>query len=196
MRATEFVFEALIEPSAVPNTMSLWHGGDLDSNPKYKSGRTEYGPGLYLITKYDVAIKYAKGSRKLYMVTIEKGNAASDVKIDLDKAVDFVNTYVAKSKKQGIIARLENLAKIKNDGIVAQWFINIMINEDAIKPSQMNTLRQFLVDNRCDYEIQKNPFGWSDSVMIVLFNMNKVTNIKQVKPGDKIAEYDLPNTFN
>ena len=63
------------------NTMTFWHGGNLDDYNQgainQKAGRYEYGPGLYLITKYSEAIKYAKGSRKLYKVTVEKGNNIS-----------------------------------------------------------------------------------------------------------------------
>lgn len=50
--------------------MSFWHGGNLHDNYEaisQKRGRYEYGPGLYLITKYDEAIKYTKGQRKFYI---------------------------------------------------------------------------------------------------------------------------------
>ena len=56
-------------------TMTFWHGGNLDTSTdvSHKTGRWEYGPGLYLTTQFDVVQKYAKGSRKLYRVVVEKG---------------------------------------------------------------------------------------------------------------------------
>ena len=68
--------------------------------------------------------------------------------------------------------------------------VNILLNEEAIKPSKMNVLREFLVNNGIDYELVSNPFGWHET-MIVLYNMNKISSKKQIKPKDKIKEYDL-----
>jgi hypothetical protein len=73
----EYLKEDSISPSTEPNTMSLWHGGDLEGayqeTISHKKGRSEWGPGLYLTTHYGTAQKYSKGSRKLYMITIKKG---------------------------------------------------------------------------------------------------------------------------
>jgi len=86
-----------ITESAQP-TMTLWHGGNLKNGLTdtivHKKGKWEYGPGLYLTTHYHTATRYAKGSRRLYKVTIEKGNNADDVYIDLPIVMEFVNSYV------------------------------------------------------------------------------------------------------
>jgi len=45
-------------------TMSFWHGGNLDDYDDviaHKKGRSEFGPGLYLTTSWDVVQKYRKG---------------------------------------------------------------------------------------------------------------------------------------
>ena len=56
MRISEFVIENTVELSKEPGTMSLWHGGNLTSDlvliPQ-KTGRFEYGAGLYATTHYD-----------------------------------------------------------------------------------------------------------------------------------------------
>lgn len=194
MRAYDFLVEEIISPSMHPNTMSLWHGGDLNATVKYKSGRTEYGPGLYLITKYSVAQKYAKGSRKLYMITIAKGASSDEVFIPLDDVVKFTNSYTAVAKRKSVSEYIQRLSK---DGhtIRAQVLINILINENAIKPSNMNMLREFLVHSGVDYQVVPNAFGWNDAVMVVLFNMNKVVNSRRIMPNDDIQQFDLPTTF-
>lgn len=61
----------------------FWHGGNLENKGdviNHKSGRYEYGPGLYLITHYETALKYSKGSRKLYLISVEVGTDINDVK--------------------------------------------------------------------------------------------------------------------
>jgi hypothetical protein len=128
------------------------------------------------------------------MVTIEKGKSSDEVYIPIESLKEFINTYVAHAKRKDIIERLEKRQN-QNAAVKAQWFINIVLNADAIKSSDMDKLRAFLVENECDYGIQESPFGWGGSVMVILFNMKKVVNIKQVKPTDKIAQYELPNTF-
>ena len=94
--------EVSISPSSTPNTMSFWHGGRLDDayedSINQKKGRTEYGPGLYLTTHHGTARKYSKGSRRLYLLTVAKGNNADDITIPLEDMEKFVkeNCVVAK----------------------------------------------------------------------------------------------------
>lgn len=189
----EYLLEAEITPSTTPNTMSLWHGGDLDREYKTKKGRFEYGPGLYLITHYQTAQKYAKGSRKFYMITINKGNDMNDTPIKLDKVTEFVNDNISKPKRKEILERINKLAD--GDSVIANYINNIFINEDAIPPGKATSYRDFLVKNGVDYLIDKKPFGW-DATMVVLFNMDKITKKIMVKPNDKIIEFDLPRDFN
>jgi hypothetical protein len=194
MRAYEFLTEDIIEPSTDPGTMSLWHGGNLDATVKYKAGRTEYGPGLYLVTNYATVQKYAKGSRKLYMITISRGKSTEEVLIPIANVQQFVKSYVIATKRKDVTERMQRLAKDGNN-ILAQHFINVLVNEDAVKPSNMSAMREFLIQHGCDYQFVRNPFGWGDATMVVLFNMNKIVKTTVVTPKDKVAQYDLPPEF-
>jgi protein tyrosine/serine phosphatase len=193
----QFITEDTISPSTEPRTMSLWHGGDLsesyDETISHKKGRFEYGPGLYLTTHYGTAKKYAKGSRKLYLITIRKGININDIVITSEKVTAFVNEYVIKSKRKDVMFYIER--QIKNDKINAETFCNIIINNDAIKPSDTNRLRTFFIMNGIDYSIVNNAFGWHEK-MIVLFDMKLIINKVIVKPKDKIEVFDLPTDFN
>lgn len=60
----------------------------------------------------------------------------------------------------------------------------------SCKPTNTQKLRQFYIDNGVDYEIIDNAFGWGEKMM-VLYNMKKIVNVIQIKPGDKIEQYDL-----
>jgi hypothetical protein len=196
MNFIEFLIEDVVELSKEPDTISLWHGGNLTKElvliPQ-KNGRFEYGAGLYATTHYDTARKYSKGSRKLYKLTLKKGNDANNARIDYVKAIGFVNQFVIKSKRKDIIQRLENF--VKNDTISADIFNNVILNEKAIKAVDTIQLSQFFVDNGIDYLLVPNAFGWHE-MMIVIFNLNKIIDVQLIKPSDKIIDYDLPTTFN
>ena len=194
MKVQEILKEATIQPSTQPGTMSLWHGGNLDAIPKYKTGRTEYGPGLYMITNYEAVKKYTKGSRKLYLITIAQGKTTTEVTIPLQDVLNFVKLYVVAAKRKDVTARMTNLAK-DGSNILAQHFINVIVNEDAIRPGNKEIERAFLVQHGCDYQVVNNPFGWGNATMIVLLNKDKIVNYQVVTPKDVIQDYNLPPGF-
>jgi len=189
--------ESLIKSSDKPNTMSFWHGGDLgysySDTMSFKKGRFEYGPGLYLTTHYGTAKKYAKGSRKLYMITVEKGKELSAVNIDFEIVKQFINSWVITKKKKEITQRLER--HNKGGKVSAEILNNIIINEEAIKPNNMDELRKLFLSQGIDYYIVNNAFGWGEK-MLVLFNMKKIVDKIVVGSKDKIEEFDLPTDFN
>lgn len=196
MRFYEILTENAVEFSTEPGTMSLWHGGNLTSElvliPQ-KTGRFEYGAGLYATTHYDTARKYSKGSRKLYLLTLTKGVDANTARVDYDKALGFVNQFAIRNKRNEIIQRLEKFNQ--DSSIPAYVFNNIILNEKAITASNTANLSQFFVDNGIDYLLVPNAFGWNE-MMVVVFNLKKITKVQQIKPTDKIDTYDLPTGFN
>lgn len=193
----ETQFNKIVENEIVadndPNTMSFWHGGNLENYEdviSQKSGRFQYGPGLYLTTKYDDAIKYAKGSRKLYLVTVYKGNEMDNSSIDFDNVILFIKKYVIKSSQNEIINALSK--RVTNNTVPSFILNNLIINFDAIKPGNTKYLRQFYIDNGIDYNIVDNAFGWHEKMM-VLFNMKKIKNIQVIRSNDKIDYNMLDN---
>jgi hypothetical protein len=196
MLLRELFTEDTISPSDDPNIMSFWHGGDLSdtSMRPQKKGRFEYGAGLYLITKYEVAQKYAKGSRKLYKVDVHKGNDIRNVQLSAEDAKNFVNTYVKRVARQEILDHIDrNIERMGH--LNASTFNNIILNSAGIGSKDTVTLSQFLVANGADYELISSPFGWGNAVMMVLYNINKVAKITRVAPKDKITDWDLPGKF-
>lgn len=181
--------EGVFEIPSIPNTINFWHGGNLDSDfVAQKSGHYEYGVGLYAITDYTIAQKYSKGSRKLYLLVVEKGKDLNDSIIDFDKAKEFVNSYTKVNLRKELLARMEKYNK--SNTIKASIFNTILINNKALKPSYTIELRDFLVEQGIDYEIVENAFGGYNK-MLVLYNMKKLKKSIQVKPTDKIENYDL-----
>lgn len=177
--------------------LTLWHGGNLDGDYEHSKSKTStsyaYGPGLYLTTNYDVAIKYAKGSRKLYKITITKGVDLNEALLSLESIEGFIKSFVIGHKKKEIT---ERISKYINDGKVkAYLFNNILLNEEAVQVSKLRELRQFYIDNGIDYETVINAFGWGET-MIVLYNMTKIVDQSIMRPTEKIEVFNLPNDFH
>lgn len=183
--------EQVISPPDIPNSRTFWHGGNLDNmkdDINHAKSRYEYGPGLYLTTSFELAKDYAKGSRKLYMVTVENGKDISDSTIHRQLIDEFVYMNVIRSKRKLVKQHLDNWTR--SDGSVnADIFLNIMLNESAVKPSNAGKIRTFLVESGVDYHITGN-IRYNGEMMI-LFNMKKILKVQRVLPNDQIAVFDL-----
>lgn len=182
--------EEEIFPPNIPNTMNFWHGGNLDQYDDIiaqKNGRYEYGAGLYIATDYSTAIRYAKGSRKLYLITVEYGVDINYAFLDIENVKDFIDSYIIGSLKKMVSNRLEKY--IKNGKVPGYIFNNIILNEKAIKSTKTKFLREFYIKNGIDYDLMNNPFG--NGKMMVLYNMKKIVNKITIKPKDKIKVFEL-----
>lgn len=166
--------------------MVFWHGGNLDQfddTIAQKNGRYEYGPGLYLTEEYRVAQKYAKGGRKMYLVSVSKGVDINDAKLAIEDAVGFVNRYVMVANRKRII---NDLVAREEDGYVPAYVLmNLIINDKAIRPSNTPVLRSFLVDHGIDYEVVGN-YGGFGGKMMVLYNMKKIESYQLFKASDPV----------
>lgn len=193
---TDFLNENKLTIPNIPNTMNFWHGGNLNSFDdiiSQKNGRYEFGAGLYATTHYSTAEKYSRGSRKIYLLTVESGVDINYALLEPQAVKEFIDSYVIGRLRKGVWSRLQNY--MKDGKIKAYVFDNIILNDKAIKPTNTRYLRQFYVDNGIDYNMVNNPFGWGEK-MVVLYNMKKLVNTIQIKSTDHIEEYDLPTIFN
>lgn len=176
--------------------MEFYHGGNLDnidSTFSNKTGRMEYGPGLYGITHFSTAREYAKGSRKFYKLYIERGNDINSIDIPTSDAIKFVTMYATQSIRKELVSSIQKRSEQTGKGsIPAYMFLTMLVNRDAIKPSRTTILREFLVEHGVDYELIQNAFGWGDATMIVLFNMNKLKKVERITDTNNMKEFDLP----
>jgi hypothetical protein len=183
------------------NSIILWHGGrDLEysyrENHSFKKSRWEHGPGLYLTTHYERASKYAKGGGKTYKVEIEEGNDINNIKIDLLHVNEFINQYIIKSKKAELLDCIYDNVKRMNSGnqICADYFLNLIINMDAITTPKANHLQNFLVSHNVDYSVVNN-FGGRNETVLVVFNQEKIKKVKHVSAKD-VSLNDWELNFN
>jgi hypothetical protein len=160
--------------------VTFFHGGDLSNignDVKYTNKRCEYGAGLYITTHEETARRYAKGSRKLYSLTVEEGNDLEHSFIPVDAAKGFISSYVPKQKRADFLTRLE---KHKTEqGYKAYIFDNIIHNDKLLSNTNLNKLVDFYVENNIDHHIVENPFGWGET-MIVLYNIKKIKHFEKI----------------
>ena len=189
-RFVTFINEAVIKRDDNPNHMTFWHGGNLDdiSIKGNRSGRSAYGSGLYLAKSYNDAIKYAKGSRKLYRVVVEKGTDIKDVKLDIDAINSFMDKYISKAKQKEIKSYIDK--NIEHDKIDASIFNNLIINYKAISNKNQKELIHFLVNNGIDYEYHGRA-GYFHGDIMTLFNIHKIVDITRVTSKDKIEDFEF-----
>lgn len=181
------------------STISLYHGGrNLEQNYQetvaHKKGNWEYGPGLYLTTHYDTAYKYAKGGGKVFKVTVEEGQEADDVRLTREVIEQFAKRYVIGRKRQIVADAVNrNINRLKSDTISANTFINIIVNEGAIKNTDSGKFKDFLAQNGVDYIINTR-YGGRDETVLVVVNPKKIKKVEVVSPNTK--EFELPFKFN
>lgn len=177
--------------SLLESTVTLFHGGrnlehSFRDTISHSKGNWEYGPGLYLTDHYNVAARYAKGSSKLYRVTVEKGTDIRDVSISMDKANEFVKSNVKGSKRKECIDSFNRFAK--GDQVPASIFLNTMINHDAIVNTKSGALKDFLVSQGVDYaEEHSGSFGH----MLIVMNNSKIKKVEVVNRST-LKEFELP----
>lgn len=135
-----------------------------------------------------MSLEDIQGSRKLYIITVEKGNDITDSKIPLQNAIDFINSNVSKNVRRDLFERMKKYTK--NEMVDADVFNNLILNGKGLKGSKTSNLRQFLIDNNIDYEIVHNAFGFGEKMM-VLYNMKKIVNVYRFKSGDTLDNWDL-----
>jgi len=175
-----------------PNLMHFFHGGNLDeinTDIQQKASRQKFGAGLYLTTNYNVVLKYNKGSRKLYLVSVQKGNSIDEKIFTLEVIMQFLNTTYSKPKVKQILEWL-NYKPLKNNEVPGYLINNILINHNLLTPKISNEWKNFLVQNGVDYELVENAFGWGETMM-VLYNNNLIKHVKRINPKDKLPTYDL-----
>lgn len=189
--------EAKITQSEIPNTMTFWHGGNLDefkTSVSHKKGRYVYGAGLYLTTKYRIVADYTKGPRKLYKIVVEKGLDIDDSFIELEKAIEFVKSKVKVRERKTLIEIFKEKERTRHketpEGTIPGYFFNnVILNREAISNTKTKDLREFIVECGIDYELDNK------GDIMVLYNMDKIIETTRIMPNDEILTYDFRTYF-
>lgn len=183
--------ESTIKTSS--NSKLFFHGGNLqkfDYNEILtpKGGRYEYGIGLYLTTSRNVVEKYSKGSRKLYVVEIDKNIVSLDnVKVNVSEILNALKNILSKNDLITFKSRVDKMGK---EEISLESVNVILMNNDILKPKYASDIVKLFISKGADASVDSNVFGWGEE-QVVLFNFKKIKSIKQINKNDNNYFNDL-----
>ena len=181
------------------NTFQMYHGGKRWTRIPTEilgsaAGRYEAGAGIYFTNDYMTARKYAKGSRVVHLVEIDKNFKDLDnVYIPLSDVINFVNTCNGMRHKSEIIESLKrNAERMQTDGIYANILNNLMVNYQAAGGNVGIQVANYFVSKGADahYESQHGEEFW-----LVIFNPKIIKKVSVIDPKTVTGAfpYLLPN---
>lgn len=169
--------------------ITLYHGGrNLESDyldfPNHRNGSWEYGPGLYLIKREEVARGYAKGGRTLYAVTINYDpNKSSDrMMMSPEQQKEFAKLFVKTAQRKDFLNLLEQRkARTGKQEVPASTLFTLGLNLEAIQSSKTGDMRRWLSDQGVTHTEESNYGGWGDDgQLFVVINPKIIKKIKKV----------------
>lgn len=163
-----------------------FHGGNLDvldteANAS-RVGSIVYGLGLYLTTSRTVANKYAKGSRKLYVVKVKDDiKVYNDVDISKEIVANVFTKYLSKPKHKLLLNYLERVNPL--DVINAHNLNVFLLNQNMINKANIKEIGNFFLYQDVDGDIDYSPFGYGEK-QLVLINFKKIESVQRIAPND------------
>lgn len=183
----------------VGDTFQMYHGGKrwsriptelLGSN----KGRYEAGVGIYFTNDYNTARRYAKGSRVVHLVDIDKNfKNLKDVHIPLPELIAFVKSVPGMRRKADIIATLQaNAERMKRNAVSADILNNLVVNYEAGAGRAGLEVSKFFVSKGADAHVEKQHGG---EFWLVVFNPSIIKRVTVVDPKtvDSDFPYQLPD---
>lgn len=183
----------------IGNELILYHGGkDLqytykDFKPSSK-GRWEAGPGIYFTTHYETARKYAKGGKSVFRGYLKCPiRWLEDSETHYSEMIDFVETWVPRSKQKRIIDSIEDNVERMGEYVWTTILVNLCINDDALNKNGTIRLREWLIERGVDASYQ-TAMG-NNEYWVVVFNPRVIRYVEKTVPNDvPVEEYVM--SFN
>lgn len=168
-----------------------WHFAPTEIQPS-KKNRYEGGVGIYFTNSYNTARQYAKGSRVVHLVDIDKNyRDIRSVQLPLMDVVNFVKSVSGLKHKKEILVDLVNNAKRTNSNtIYANVLNNLVVNYEAGAGAPGVKIAKFFADNGIDGTMDRKS---GDEFWLVIFNPKVIKKISIVDPS-KVSgdDYMLP----
>lgn len=179
-------------------SFKVWHGSRRwTGEPEIraaKSGRAEWGAGIYASTHFETARKYSKGGGKVQLLTIRESNRLEDIAIPLDVAKSFVRDKLPRRLRSELEESLDenyermaekiqdNLKCIAGDADTKKWvpaevLRNLCVNYDMTSGVRGLELSRFFSDLGIGYSFDRGGSG-SKEFWIVIFDPSLVSESK------------------
>jgi|TARA_S200002703_G_C3792996_1_gene244776 hypothetical protein len=194
-------FKDLIESKKLPDGIRMYHGGKkwysipTELQPSYK-GRYEHGVGIYTTNFWQTASKYAKGSRVIHFLVIDKNYTdIRDVIVSKDEILKFVSDINFKNKKQLIKDINSYLERRNTNELPLNILNNLIVNNESGSGKSGVELTKFFIKHGGDVSLV-NMGG--DEYYIIIFNPKIIKYMEIIKP-DQIGkfpyEFELNNSY-
>lgn len=199
MNFKDFYYENIENYS---DTFQVYHGGKkwyykpTDLLPS-KKNRKNYGTGIYTTNFLNTARNYAKGSRVVHLLEIDKNyRDIRYAKIDISEAIDFIKNLNGLRKKGELINQLKYYSeRIGKTEIGLSILSNIINNNDAAPGLLGKEVSDFLVSKGADgeYISQSGNEFW-----FLIFNPKIIKRFSIVDPKKEGKEFpfELPDIKN
>lgn len=161
-----------------------------------KKGRYEAGPGIYLTSHYETALKYARGSNVVSLVGVLKDiTLSNNTELNLTDVEHFIKTYIGPKNRRDMMDDVIRYTKRTNKTTYpAEFLINLSVNYE-IGGKQSMYLLNFLVDNGIDATVTYKP-GNQDETWLVVHNPRIIKKVIHTKPSDiSLDDYVLDQPF-
>jgi hypothetical protein len=196
MKFKQFYYESISDSFQVYHGGKKWYYTPTDLIAS-KKNRKNYGTGIYTTNFLNTARSYAKGSRVVHLLEIDKNyRDIRQVKIDVNEAVDFIKNLNGLRKKQQLIDQLQHYSeKIGKQEIGLSILNNIIINNDAAPGILGKQVSNFLVSKGADAEFISQS---GNEFWLLIFNPKIIKGFAVVDPKKEGKEFpfELPNIKN
>jgi len=161
-----------------------------------KQGRYEAGVGIYFTNDYNTARRYAKGSRVVHAVDIDKNfTEIGDVKLPLSDIIGFLKGLGGLKHREDIInSIIKNAERMKTDYITADVLNNLVVNYEAGAGNVGIKIANYLVSKGVDakFELQSGDEFW-----LVIFNPNIIKGVSVIDASKVTSDFEftLPNPY-
>lgn len=164
-----------------------WYSRPINLIPS-KKNRKNYGTGIYTTNFLNTARNYAKGSRVVHLLDIDKNyKDIRNIQINVNEAIDFIKKLKGLRKKQELINQLDNyLQRVGKQEINLSILNNLIINNDAAPGILGKQVSDFLVSKGADAELI-NQSG--NEFWLLIFNPRIIKNFVIVDPKKEGKEF-------
>jgi hypothetical protein len=176
------------------NTFKMYHGGTKWTRiPREilgsKKNRYEGGVGIYFTNSYNTARQYAKGSKVVHLVELDKNYTdISKITLKLKDVIEFVSKCNGMKHKSDIITDLKNNASRRNvDFINADVLNNLIINYEAGAGKVGIEVAKYFVNNGIDGSLTRHS---GDEFWMVVFNPYIIKKIQIIDPKTVNSDFD------
>ena len=177
------------------NIFQMYHGGKRWSRIPSEiigsaQGRYEGGPGIYFTNSYETARQYAKGSRVVHLIDIDRNfKDISDISVPLGSAIEFVTNCREMSRKNIILDALKiNAARMSRNVIGLDVLNNLVVNYESGAGKVGIRVANYFVENGGDASVY-NKSG--DEFWLIVFNPSIIKKISVVNPSKINSDFQF-----